>query len=91
MRKIIRMFATGDLRDVASVIDSNYTDHQGLQGGGIHGKEGFCRVVKAARSAFSGLSVDTKDLIAESDKVAARLLWHSKEALGRGGTLLLPP
>ena len=50
MRAIVAMFATGDLRNVAKAIDRNYIDHQGLEG--VEIREGFSRVVIAARGAL---------------------------------------
>jgi len=82
MRKIVAMFATGDLSAVNSVIAAGYIDHQGLPGIDITGPHGFSRVVKAARSAFSDLRVSIEDLIGEDDKVAARLQWHGIRLAG---------
>ncbi len=75
MRAIVGMFATGDLRNVAKTIDRNYIDHQGLEGIEIRGPDGFSRVVETARGAIRDLQVTIEDLIAEDDKVVARLQW----------------
>lgn len=76
MRKIIEMFATGDLSEVNSVFAEGYVDHQGLGEIEIRGPQGFSRVVTAARRACPDLQVDIEDLIAEGDRVVVRLHWH---------------
>lgn len=83
MKKIVEIFSTGDLSDVKSVISPDYIDHQGLNGIEIKGPEGFSQVVTAAHSGPHNLSVIIHDLIAEGDKVAARLHWHSIDPTGR--------
>lgn len=75
MRKIVDMFATGDLSQVSTVIATEYIDHQGLQGVVITGADGFSRVVAAARTGCSDLRISIEDLMAEGDRVAARLRW----------------
>lgn len=57
MRKIVEMFETGDLSNVAAVISGEYVDHQGVAGTPITGRDGFGRVVQAARAGFSELDV----------------------------------
>jgi predicted ester cyclase len=69
MRKLIDMFVTGDLSDVHSVVAAEYVDHQG----NLSGPEGFSRIVSGARIAAPGLRISVEDLIAQGDKVVARL------------------
>jgi predicted SnoaL-like aldol condensation-catalyzing enzyme len=76
IRTMVDMFATGDVSTVDAVVAANYVDHQGLRGADIRGSEGFSRVVQAARTALSHLDVTIEDLIAEGDKVAARIHWY---------------
>ena len=83
MRAIVRMFATGDLRNVAKVIDRNYIDHQGLEGIEIRGPEGFSRVVTAARGAVPDLHIAIEDLIAKDKKAVARLRWWGTTLSGK--------
>ncbi len=82
MQRIVEMFATGDLSGVDALIAAGYIDHQGLEGIEIRGPEGFNRVVRAARSAFPDLQVDVEDLIAEGDRVVARLRWRGTQSTG---------
>lgn len=82
MRKIVKMFETGDLSNVAAVIAGEYVDHQGVAGTPITGRDGFGRVVQAARAGFSELDVSVKDLIAEDDRVVARLWWRGTRPTG---------
>lgn len=76
------MFAAGDLSGVHAVIAAGYVDHQGLPGIEIRGQEGFCRVVRAARSGFADLRVEIEDLVAEGDRVVARLRWRGTQSNG---------
>lgn len=76
------MFSTADLSGVDSIIAVGYIDHQGLEGIEIRGPEGFSRVVRAARSALPDLQVDIEDLIAEGDRVVARLRWRGTQSTG---------
>ena len=82
MRKIIHMFATGDLSKVRSIFAEDYIDHQGLGDIEIRGPQGFSRVVMAARRACPHLQVDVEDLIAEGDRVVVRLHWHGVQPDG---------
>ncbi len=76
MQNMVSAFATGDVSNVDSLVAETYLDHQGLGSGAIQGPEGFRQVVAAARSAYTYLAVTIEDLIAEGDRVAARLRWH---------------
>jgi predicted ester cyclase len=82
MRSMVEMFNTGDVAAAASVVSLDYVDHQGLGTGEIVGVEGFCHVVRVARSAFISLDVVIRDLIAEDDRAAARLSWLGTRATG---------
>lgn len=82
MREMVRIFETGDLSRVASVIDAGYIDHQGFGGIALEGTAGFSFVVTAARTAVADLRVSIEDLIAEDDRVAARLRWHGTGSAG---------
>lgn len=83
MEEMVRIFETGDLSNVAVVIDTTYIDHQGLDGTALKGPDGFCRVVMAARTAFPDLRVSIEDLISEDDRVVARLRWHGTRPTGQ--------
>ena len=76
MRKLVRVFETGNLSEVPALIDAEYIDHQGLDGTTLTGGDGFRSVVTAARQAFLDLRVSIEDLLAEDDRVVARLRWH---------------
>ncbi len=76
LRSMVRMFATGDLDEVGSVVSPDYLDHQGLDGSSLRGPEGFRRVVAAARRGSGELTVEIQDLIVEGDRAAARIRWR---------------
>jgi len=46
----------------------------------MRGPAGFRQVVAVARRAVPHLDVTIEDLIAEGDRVAARLRWHGTQA-----------
>jgi predicted SnoaL-like aldol condensation-catalyzing enzyme len=77
MRKMVEMFATGDLATLDSVVSTEYIDHQGIDGVEIHGREGFADLVSAVHAPHgTPLTVTIEELIGEGDKAAARLRWH---------------
>ena len=80
MQSMVCAFATGDVSNVDALVAATYLDHQGLGGGAIRGPAGFRQVVAAARRAVPNLDVTIEDLIAEGDRVAARLRWHGTQA-----------
>jgi predicted ester cyclase len=82
MRSMVRMFATGDVASVVEVVADEYHDHQGLRGTEIRGPEGFRLVVETARCSIRGLSVTIEDLIADGDRVAARIRWQGHSLSG---------
>ena len=81
MRKMVETFSTGNLSDADSIIAKGYVDHQGLSADTeIAGSLGFRQVVIMARSAYSNLLVEIRDLISEGDRVAVRLRWRGVAA-----------
>src|SRR3712207_6401703 len=83
MQRIIDIFSSGDVSQIDAVIAPDYLDHQGLGEGAMHGQAGFRQVVTVARAALPHLQVAIHDLIAEDDKVVARLRWHSCDPVGK--------
>ena len=81
-RKIVEAFSTGDLSRVESLFALDYVDHQGLGGHEMIGPSGFSDVVRAARTGYVDLAVRIDDLIAEGDKVVARLHWRGVRPAG---------
>jgi predicted SnoaL-like aldol condensation-catalyzing enzyme len=82
LRALVRVFETGNLADVDTLIAPDYIDHQGLDGTVLRGADGFRRVVTAARSASSNLHIRIEKLIADGDHVVARLRWHGSNPGG---------
>jgi len=79
---MVQMFDAGDVEGAASIVSSEYVDHQGIGTGDLIGVEGFRQVVRVARSGVVSLDVVTEDLIADDDRVAARLWWQGTRANG---------
>ena len=82
MQKIVEIFNTGDLSDVDRVFSPQYIDHQKPEGWDVTGPEEFRQIVTNAHNSLKTLIVTIEDLFAESDKVAARLQWHSVDLTG---------
>lgn len=80
---MIEAFTTGDIAEVDQFVSKDYLDHQGLDGGKIHGAEGFKKVVTTARRNSINAQVHIEDMIAENDKVAVRLRWQGVNASGK--------
>jgi predicted SnoaL-like aldol condensation-catalyzing enzyme len=81
-RRMVKMFSTGDVSGVASIVHDEYLDHQGLGGNPIHGPEGFATVVLAARTNAAHLDVEIADVIADGDRVVLRLRWSRRDSDG---------
>jgi predicted SnoaL-like aldol condensation-catalyzing enzyme len=83
MRKLVAIFATGDLEAVESVVSPDYLDHQRFEDTEIRGPDGFRRLVTAVRRpADTSVRVGIEDLIGEGERAAARLRWVHKSADG---------
>jgi predicted ester cyclase len=78
MRDILRIFETGDLTGVESLIAPNAVDHQGMPGVDTNGVEGFKRLVTIMHTAYPDMHMHIEDLIAEGDKVVARTEMHGR-------------
>jgi predicted SnoaL-like aldol condensation-catalyzing enzyme len=77
MRKMVEMFASGDLTTLDSVVSTDYIDHQGVNGIEIHGRDGFGDLVRAVHTPHgTALRVTVEELIGEGDRAAARLRWQ---------------
>jgi predicted SnoaL-like aldol condensation-catalyzing enzyme len=86
MRAMLRMFETGNLEGVEAVIAADYLDHQ-TGGEDIgEGTAAFGRVVQGARR-FSAPTITVKDLVADADCVAVRLVWEWERPPGRRETI----
>jgi predicted SnoaL-like aldol condensation-catalyzing enzyme len=84
MRKMVEMFATGDLATLDVVVSTDYIDHQGIDGSEIHGREGFGDLVSAVHAPHgTALRVTVEELIGEGDRAAARLRWYHTGEDGR--------
>ncbi len=75
LRAMAEMFSTGDVSSVDDVVATDYVDHQGLVGNEVRGRAGFAEVVKAAREAYTELTVEVVDIELTGDIVEGRLRW----------------
>lgn len=83
MQKIVAIFNTGDMSEVDLIFSPDYVDHQKPPGMEIDGPGEFKQIVTDARQSVQKLVISIEDLIAESDKVAARLRWHIIDLTGK--------
>jgi steroid delta-isomerase-like uncharacterized protein len=72
VQQMLRLMENGDLNTVDQVIARNWDNHDGS----LQGYEGFKQLSMLFRSAFPGFHDEIEDLLAESDKVAARWRFH---------------
>ena len=73
-RVIDEIVNKGELLLADEVLAKNYVYHFPTHD--IHGPEGFKEFVTAMRTAFPDLHVTIEDLIAEGDRVAARVIMN---------------
>jgi predicted SnoaL-like aldol condensation-catalyzing enzyme len=83
IKKIVEIFNTGDLAEVDSLFSSEYVDHQRPAWLDSTGPEEFKQIVLSARKSLPNLQVTIEDLIAEGDRVVARLHWRSTLPAGK--------
>jgi predicted ester cyclase len=72
VQRLIQLQVSGDLNTVDQILAPNWVDHyppMPLP----QGYEGFKHLTMAFRSAFPGMQIEIEDLLAEGDKVAARM------------------
>src|SRR5690242_1279709 len=82
-KKIVEIFNTGDLAEVDSIFSSEYVDHQRPAWLDVTGSEEFKQIVLSARQSLPDLHVAIEDIVAEGDRVVARLHWHSSHPAGK--------
>jgi predicted SnoaL-like aldol condensation-catalyzing enzyme len=74
--RMLEMFVTGDLEAAPATVAPDYRDHQGLGASPVEGVNGFCEVVRTARSSYVELDVWPEALMTQGDEVTARLHWQ---------------
>jgi steroid delta-isomerase-like uncharacterized protein len=87
-RRIIDAVSRGDVDALDALVAANLVDHNPVPDQ-APGREGFKQWVAAARTAFPDMQGTVEDVVAEGDRVAARMTWrgtHRGEFLGVEGT-----
>lgn len=82
LRRMVGMFSTGDMTELATSVSPDYVDHQGIGGTPVHGPTGFATVLAAARAPFLRLDVIVEDVVVDGDVATARLCWQGTRADG---------
>lgn len=88
LSRVYEIVNSGELDRVGEVVAHDFVEHEefpGLEGGGL---EGFLTFARTFRAAFPDLRFTPFDLVAEGDKVAARVLI---EGTHRGELAGMPP
>jgi predicted ester cyclase len=70
--KLIRLQESGDLNTADQIIAPNWVNHDPSMPP-LQGIEGFKQLTMGFRSAFPGFQTEIEDILAEGDKVAARM------------------
>jgi predicted SnoaL-like aldol condensation-catalyzing enzyme len=83
LKRIVDIFNMGDLSEVDVIFSPDYVDHQQPPGMNVIGPDEFKQIVMDAKTSLLKLNVTIEDLIAEADKVVARLQWHSTDLAGK--------
>ena len=86
MRRMVDFFNMGELSELASVVATDYIDHQGVGGGPLGGPDGFAGVVELSRERHPELSVDIDELHVLGDVVVAKLSWREPDRSGACAT-----
>ena len=71
-QKLIQLQESGDLNTVDQVIAANWVNHDPSLPP-LQGYEGFKQLTMLFRTAFPGFQTEIEDMLAEGDKVAARM------------------
>ena len=87
-RRIIDAISRGDAVGLDELIAPDVIDHNPIPNQ-APGREGFKQWMTAARSAFPDMRGTVEEVIADGDRVAARMTWHGThrgEFVGVGPT-----
>jgi steroid delta-isomerase-like uncharacterized protein len=74
-RRIIDAISRGDADGLDELIAPNVVDHNPIPDQ-APGREGFKQWMAASRTAFPDMRGTVEAVIAEGDRVAARMTWH---------------
>jgi steroid delta-isomerase-like uncharacterized protein len=74
-RRIIDAISRGDADGLDELVAPGIVDHNPIPNQ-VAGRDGFKQWMAAARTAFPDLRGTVEDVIAETDRVAARVTWH---------------
>lgn len=86
-RRIIQAISQGDSDALERLIAPDVVDHNPIPGQ-APGLEGFKQWMTSARASFPDLQGSVEDVIAEGDRVAARMTWHGTH---KGDFVGVPP
>jgi steroid delta-isomerase-like uncharacterized protein len=87
-RRIIDAISAGDAEGLNKLVAPDVVDHKPLPTQ-VPGRDGFKQWMSAARTAFPDMHGTVEDVMAEGDRVAARMTWHGThrgEFMGVGPT-----
>jgi steroid delta-isomerase-like uncharacterized protein len=86
--RIIDVISRGDADGLDELVAPDIVDHNPIPNQ-APGRDGFKQWMAAARTAFPDMRGTVEDVVAEADRVAARMTWHGThlgEFVGVGPT-----
>lgn len=86
-RRIIEAISHDDSYALERFISPDVIDHNAIPGQAA-GLDGFKQWMASAKTSFPDLQGSVEDVIAEGDRVAARMTWHGTH---RGDFVGVPP
>ena len=88
LRRIYDVYNTGNLAELDELIDANIVDHVPMPAGQASGIEGVKQTITRNRTAAPDLHYTVEDMIAEGDKVVARVTTRGTH---KGEFMNIPP
>ena len=73
MLRMLAAFASGDASEGRAIVSPGYVDHQDEH---VMGQGGFIALIEAVHRRYPDLVAHVEDLLAEDDRVVARVRWE---------------
>jgi predicted SnoaL-like aldol condensation-catalyzing enzyme len=83
MLRMLAAFASGDASEGRAIVAPEYIDHQDEH---VIGQDGFVELIAAVHLRYPDLTVSVDDLLAEDDRVVARVRWEGTRESGHERT-----
>jgi predicted ester cyclase len=80
VRELVERVYNGDVDRLDQLVAADYVDHSRW-----HDREGLRRVITALKAAYPGIDFRVRDILAEEDKVAARIRCDCRDDSQKSG------